>query len=234
MEHDVGRDDRARAASSPAVQAGGPRILLVEDDEDTRQLLAVALGGERYAVDAAATAPDALELLRRNHYDLVLTDYDLPGQTGSSMLKAAAAEGLLGDAATIVVTAHPQPEGVAPADVIQKPFDLRAFLRQVRHILVSMDGQRPESSVAPPPPSDLAGLPGGPVVELVLYVSADSPPSQRARRHLETVLSSCEPGQVRLEVCDVARGPRARRGGSRRLHADPGRALRRAGDLGSR
>ena len=35
--------------------AAGSRILLVEDDEDTRQLLALALQGRGYAVDQAAS-----------------------------------------------------------------------------------------------------------------------------------------------------------------------------------
>ena len=45
---------------------------------------------------------------------------------------------------------------------------------------------------------------GGPLVELVLYVTSASASSQRARRHLESALAPFDPSQVRLEVCDVA------------------------------
>jgi CheY-like chemotaxis protein len=179
------------------------RVLLVEDDEDTRQLLALALGGEHYTVDEAASAPEALALLRRNGYDLVLTDYDLPGMTGSAMLKEAARQGVLRAAATIVVTAHPAPADVDPAGLIRKPLDLPDFLAQVRHILAAVTGDPSDGAPAPP-----AGLPGAAgQVELVLYVTADSPASQRAQRHLESTLTQFEPGAVRLEVCDVGRDP---------------------------
>jgi hypothetical protein len=44
-------------------------------------------------------------------------------------------------------------------------------------------------------------------VELVLYVSSDSPASLRARRHLESALARFEPDRVRLEICDVGQDP---------------------------
>ncbi len=181
------------------------RLLLVEDDEDTRQLLGFALGAERYDVDQAASAPEALELLRRNRYDLVLTDYDLPGETGSSLLKRASREGLLAGSATVVITAHPQPEGVSDSDVIPKPLDLRRFLTQVRHILIAMARQPNEPPGGDPIP--VSGPASAPRVELVLYVSSDSPASQRARRHLESALAGFEASQYRLEVCDVGEDP---------------------------
>jgi CheY-like chemotaxis protein len=185
---------------------GQARILLVEDDEDTRYLLAVALGREHYLVETAAGAAEGLLRLRRYRYHLVVTDYDLPGQTGSAMLKEAAAQGLLRHTAAVVVTAHPQPEPVAGADVIHKPLDLEHFLRQVRHILDLMVGE------ATPAPTGASRRTEGAVdapheVALVLYVSAESPASQRARRHLEAALAGFEPGRIRLEVCDVADDP---------------------------
>ena len=191
----------AAAPSSPIVRPA--RILIVEDDEDTRQLLAIALGGEDYTVDQAASARQGLDLLRANVYDLVLTDYDLPGMTGSTMLKEATRQGLLKQAATFVVTAHPAPEGVGPAGVIRKPLDLPEFLKQVRHILVSMTGEPTDAA----PSARDTERPAAAEVELVLYVSSDSPASLRARRHLESALSRFDPGRVRLEICDVAQDP---------------------------
>jgi DNA-binding response OmpR family regulator len=191
--------DTEPSARAAAVQAGLPRLLIVEDNDDTRQLLVLALAAENYVLDEAASAGEALDLLRRGRYDLVLTDYDLPGQSGASMLKQAAAEGLLEGAATVMVTAHPQPEGVAAAELIRKPLDLAQFVGQVRHILASMS--------PPEPPASAEAAGGGPFVELVLYVTAESPASQRARRHLESALAPFDPAQVRLEVCDVSTDP---------------------------
>jgi CheY-like chemotaxis protein len=200
--HPTGRLTGPAAGAMASPRAA--RVLLVEDDEDTRQLLALALGGERYTVDEAGTAPRALELLRHNTYDLVLTDYDLPGMTGSALLKEAARQGVLRTAATIVVTAHPSPTDVDPAGLIRKPLDLPDFLAQVRHILAAVTRDASEGASAAR--ADQVAAASG-QVELILYVTADSPASQRARRHLETTLARFEPGAVRLEVCDVARDP---------------------------
>jgi CheY-like chemotaxis protein len=201
-EHPTGPLPPAPSFGAAPVPA---RILLVEDDDDTRQLLALALGGQRHVVDQAASAPHALELLRRNAYHLVLTDYDLPGMTGSALLREAARQGLLRSAAAVVVTAHPTPEGVAPGSVIRKPLDLPGFLEQVRHILVAMNGDPGDGAASARDPLPASGTPAP--VELVLYVSSDSPASLRARRHLESALAHFEPDRVRLEICDVGQDP---------------------------
>ena len=200
-EHPTGRLSQPTAGLMASPRSA--RILLVEDDEDTRQLLALALGGEHYTVDQAMNAPHALEHLRRKSYDLVLTDYDLPGMTGSALLKEAARQGLLRTSASIVVTAHPSPEDVAAAGLIRKPLDLPQFLAQVRHILATVTGEPSEGG----PAAGAETVSADPRVELVLYVTADSPASQRARRHLESTLAQFENDTVRLEVCDVASDP---------------------------
>src|SRR5258708_2658786 len=97
------------------MSANPRRILLVEDDEDTRQLLAVALEAQAYVVAQAGDAEDGLEALRKGRFDMILTDYDLPGKTGAAMLREANALRLVDGAATLVVTAHPDPEGVEDA-----------------------------------------------------------------------------------------------------------------------
>lgn len=59
-----------------------PRILIVDDDESTLTMYGLAFEGGGYEV---ATAPDgrkALSLLRRGHYDIVLTDVRMPHVSG--------------------------------------------------------------------------------------------------------------------------------------------------------
>ena len=72
----------------------------------------------------------------------------------------------------------------------------------VRRILAEMTGDRSDRSPAGPGRDAV-----DPSVQLVLYVSSNSPASLRARRHRESALARFEPGQVRLEVCDVAQDP---------------------------
>jgi DNA-binding response OmpR family regulator len=58
------------------------RILLVEDDE-VRELLALALRSEGYVVDTAASASRALLNLTQSSYDLVIADWRLPDGDGT-------------------------------------------------------------------------------------------------------------------------------------------------------
>ena len=109
---------------------------MVDDDEDTRQLIAFALGAQRYAVTEVADGEAALAALREGRFDLVITDYDMPGLTGAEMLKRATRDGILGDASSLVVTAHPDPSDVPEeTPLLRKPLDLERLLVQVRMIL---------------------------------------------------------------------------------------------------
>jgi CheY-like chemotaxis protein len=173
------------------------RILIVDDDDDTRQLLVFALG-KRYDVVQAANAAAALDVLRAGAVDLVITDYDMPGQTGADLLKRAADEKILGDAASLVVTAHPAPEGV-PDEVplLRKPLDLERLLVQIRAILPHAE------TTATVPAASAHAPPDGATLDLVLYVSPRSAASARARRRMDEVLAECGSEGIRYEVCDL-------------------------------
>lgn len=184
--------DRLTVAS-PSPDAR-PRLLLVEDSEDTRMLLSVALARDGWSVDEAADAYRAAHLLRATRYDLLLADYDLPGKTGADLVREAAAEALLQDTRIVIVTAHPDPKGVEDLEIIRKPLDLPAFLHQMRRVRDAAAGTR------------VAGAPAD--VHLVLYVSAQSLASARALEVLRAALRDGPPG-VKLTVCDLSRQPGA-------------------------
>jgi CheY-like chemotaxis protein len=178
--------------------ADRPRILVVDDDEDTRQLIAFALGEKSYAVTEVADGEAALAALRDASFDLVITDYDMPGLTGSEMLERATATGVLGDASSLVVTAHPDPRDLPEeTPLLRKPLDLERLLVQVRMILP--DRETAPSKAATTARTDTKD--GG--LDLVLYVSARSPASLRARHRMEEVLAGFDASAVRFEVCDL-------------------------------
>ncbi|HEY3122186.1 MAG TPA: response regulator [Vicinamibacteria bacterium] len=201
-----GRAPETGPASAASGAEPAARILLVEDDDDTRQLLAIALGGQGYRVEEAATAQEGLDRLRSEPFSLVLSDYDLPGKTGAAMLKEANDSGLLSHTPTLVITAHPEPEGIQNAEVIRKPLDLDRFLQQVRNILRTDSRVKGPAKPAPPaaPPPAPAAAPPAPQVEMVLYLSANSPASVKARANLEELLKGWE-ASVKLELCDLGR-----------------------------
>jgi DNA-binding NtrC family response regulator len=139
----IGRHER------PGVNPGvteGARILVVEDQEDVRRMLATALLMEGHVVDEAATAAEGLKCLEQSRYDLVLSDYAMPGGTGAWMLHQAGQLGLMKHTIALIVTAHPDIRDLENVEVITKPLDLDRFLEQVRHILETRVHDPPEPS----------------------------------------------------------------------------------------
>ena len=175
------------------------RILLVEDNLDIREMIATALHGQGYQVDHAALPEEGIDRLRKGRYDLVVAHYNLPGKTAAVMLKEAGVEGLLKTTPTLVVTAHPDPEGVEPSTVVRKPLELTKFLLQVQRIFASPEG---------PPPKERRKAQSV-TVELVLYVNKVWVTSARARENLDQILNGFVRSQVRLQVFDVADEPLA-------------------------
>jgi two-component system response regulator GlrR len=58
------------------------RLLLVDDDANLLQLLGIRLEAEGFAIQSATSAPEALQVLRNNPVDLVLTDLRMEGESG--------------------------------------------------------------------------------------------------------------------------------------------------------
>ncbi|MBG6082340.1 signal transduction histidine kinase/CheY-like chemotaxis protein [Rubrivivax gelatinosus] len=81
-------------APALAAPAGRPlRVLIVEDNSDSREMLAALLQLEGHAVSTAADGPSGLEAIRREVPDLALVDLGLPGLDGHALAAAARAGG---------------------------------------------------------------------------------------------------------------------------------------------
>jgi two-component system, chemotaxis family, chemotaxis protein CheY len=118
-----------------------PQVLIVDDDEDIRVVLRIALEDAGYAVHEAANGAAALDVLRQaDSAMVVLVDYVMPRVDGAGLLDAAAAlPPSAPQHAYILITASPQrlsPDFTAQLDargvmVISKPFDMTAILEVV-------------------------------------------------------------------------------------------------------
>ncbi len=124
--------------ASPLAPVASLRILVVEDDDDSRKLMAMSLDANgTHSVTRAKTAEEGLDRLRSDTFDLVVTDIALRNMQGLEMLDAANAEGLLAHATVVVCTAS---EGVRAsvtrrgAILLPKPVDVNALADVLRRV----------------------------------------------------------------------------------------------------
>ncbi|HEY5649571.1 MAG TPA: response regulator, partial [Nitrospiria bacterium] len=64
------------------------RILVVDDEKSMREFLSIMLGKEGFSVKEAGDGEAALDLIKREKFDLVLTDIKMPRGNGMDVLKA--------------------------------------------------------------------------------------------------------------------------------------------------
>ncbi len=111
------------------------RVLVVEDDADTRLLLRRRVATEGHGVDDVATGEAALEALRERDYDLVILDVRLPGIMGWEVIRTMAADPRLAEVPVLLCTiTEPDdaPAGIESVGWLAKPFtrhDLGAALQ---------------------------------------------------------------------------------------------------------
>jgi DNA-binding response OmpR family regulator len=63
------------------------RILVIDDAEPIRNLLQDALSTAGYTIETAADGTEGIKKLRTGRYDLIITDFDMPGATGTDIAK---------------------------------------------------------------------------------------------------------------------------------------------------
>jgi DNA-binding response OmpR family regulator len=125
--------------TSPETTLPTPRLLVVEDEPKTRASIAEGFRQENWAVTVAGDGEEALALLERETFDLLVLDWMLPGCDGLEVLRAARARG------------HPTPVLMLTArdavddrvrglesgadDYLSKPFSFAELLARGRALL---------------------------------------------------------------------------------------------------
>jgi CheY-like chemotaxis protein len=115
------------------------RILIVDDDESIRLILAEALHLDGHVVAEAESGEKALEMLHRKKYDVVLTDLMMPVTDGMELLTMI--KKLTPETKVIMITAFATIESAVEAmrkgatDYIAKPFDAEQVRKVVKRTL---------------------------------------------------------------------------------------------------
>ncbi len=122
------------ARNTTRMEVPHARILVVDDENGPRQALRMLLK-ERFDVDLAAGVAEAMEILRRKPFDLIITDIRMPQQTGVDLLRQAKA--LDADVQVIILTGYGELETARKAveygafAYLEKPFDSDSMLLYV-------------------------------------------------------------------------------------------------------
>jgi PAS domain S-box-containing protein len=105
---------------------GGPTVLLVDDDERARELIARTLRREGFRVVAAAGGEEGLRLARRRRPDVITLDLLMPGMDGWAVLAALKADPALADVPVVMLTILDEREAgyaLGVADYLLKPVE---------------------------------------------------------------------------------------------------------------
>ncbi len=123
--------------------AAKPRILLADDEAILRDSLTSVLSDEGMAVTAVANGSEALRLLNRRDYDLLISDVKMPGTDGIALLKAATSAHP--NLAVILITAYATIESaveamkLGAADYVAKPLLFEDLMFKVHRLLELRD-----------------------------------------------------------------------------------------------
>ena len=113
-------------------------VLLVEDDELTRNLLKAYLEKESFVVSSASDGQEMIALLDRDAFDLVFLDLNLPDEDGLSLarrLRSRSAVPLI-----VLTSRHSQQDRIAALEIgaddyVTKPFDPLELVLRARNLL---------------------------------------------------------------------------------------------------
>jgi DNA-binding response OmpR family regulator len=195
------------------------QLLIVEDDWDAREMLAELFRMQAWEVTAVPSTDRALAELRGGHFDVVISDENVQGRSGSAMLRHASEQGLLSNVGVLMYTAETTclqvPCGVR---VLRKPLGIGTLLAEVRAAV--------QGTSRAPGSGSRQRLKR---VELVLYVT-NSPSSGRALANMQRALEENGGARVHLEVHNLERHPRDDEAATDRVGVTPVLVKRRPGN----
>ncbi|WP_428898228.1 Signal transduction histidine kinase [Parelusimicrobium proximum] len=115
------------------------KILIVDDDDNLRETLADLLEIEDYKVFQARNSDECMDLVATEFFNIILMDYNLPGETGLSIIKKIRA--FNAETQILMVTAHASLNAMMQAmqesvyDFLIKPVDFDYLKRTIKRAL---------------------------------------------------------------------------------------------------
>ncbi len=128
---------RTVSTTTPSLKV--PRVLVVDDEPDIRELLADALSARGIEVDAAADGAEAIDMATRSRPDVLITDLKLTDCNGLDVIDRVRA--LMGDIPAVVITGCGEASALAeasrrrPIELMTKPLNVDRLYDTVREEL---------------------------------------------------------------------------------------------------
>ncbi len=122
------------------------RILVVEDEQEIRELLQYSIGRSGYVVSTVADAESAMEQLKHELPDLVLIDWMLPGMSGIELARRIRHDQYTQDIPLIMLTARGEEVDKLKSfdagmdDYVTKPFSPRELNARIKALLKRAGG----------------------------------------------------------------------------------------------
>ncbi len=116
----------------------GALVLVVDDNENNRDILSRRLKRQKYSVAVAENGLEALEIVERQKFDLIILDIMMPGISGLEVLRRLRKTYSVADLPIIIATARDQSEDIVTAlelganDYITKPLDFPVALARIQ------------------------------------------------------------------------------------------------------
>jgi two-component system, NtrC family, response regulator PilR len=123
-----------------------PRLLLVDDEPNIREMLTILFDKHGYLVTSAASFREGETALARNDFDVVLSDIRMPDGNGLDLLRLVKRQSPR--TAVVMITAHTSTKDAVEAlkagaaDYIAKPFDVEELEHIVRREIEKQDLER--------------------------------------------------------------------------------------------
>jgi two-component system CheB/CheR fusion protein len=111
IAHAVTNDERRESRSAPAQR----RVLIVEDQDDSRKMLRMLLESMGHVVVEEADGASAVRTIQREHPDVALIDIGLPVMSGYEVAHHVRENGLLDDVVLVALTGYGRDADIAAA-----------------------------------------------------------------------------------------------------------------------
>ena len=129
------------------------KILIVEDEQDIRDLLIFNLQKEGFKVESVDNGDSALSLIRKNNFDLILLDLMLPGIGGFDLTRILKNDKKTSKTPILMLTAKGEESDIVKGlelgadDYMTKPFSIKVLLARINKILIKSSNRSDEADV---------------------------------------------------------------------------------------